>query len=85
MSNFQKVPCDLTKIDSNAFSILGTVRKALVKAGHPEKAKEFMERATKGNYDQLLATAMDYIDPFGRETDEDEDDDGYYSEDDSEE
>ena len=47
--------------DGNAFYILGTVSKALKRAGHADLAEEYMKEATKGDYDHLLATTMDYV------------------------
>jgi len=47
--------------DGNAFFILGTVEKALKKAGFSELAKEYMTEATSGDYDHLLATTMEYV------------------------
>jgi hypothetical protein len=47
--------------DGNAFFILGTISKALKRAGKDDLAKEFMAEATKGDYDHLLQTAMDYV------------------------
>jgi hypothetical protein len=47
--------------DGNAFAILGKVSGALKRAGHKELAEEFMEEATSGDYDHLLATAADYV------------------------
>lgn len=48
--------------NGNAFFILGTVRKALLKNGMEQEAKEFMEKATAGDYDNLLKVVMDYVD-----------------------
>ncbi|MBP7509284.1 MAG: hypothetical protein KA807_15835 [Prolixibacteraceae bacterium] len=48
--------------DGNAFFIIGTVRKALVKEGMEREAKEFIEKATAGDYNNLLAVVMDYVD-----------------------
>ena len=48
--------------DGNAFFILGTVRKALLKEGMEKEAKEFMEKATSGDYDNLLRVVMEYVD-----------------------
>jgi len=47
--------------DGNAFMILGRVSKALKRAGHADLAKEYMLEATKGDYDHLLATTMQYV------------------------
>jgi len=48
--------------DGNAFNILGKVKRALVKAGMHEEAKAFMEEATAGDYNHLLATVQKYVD-----------------------
>ena len=48
--------------DGNAFAILGKVSKALKKAGLTEEAKKYMEEATSGDYNHLLAVTMEYVD-----------------------
>ena len=58
----QKPKVKLIGRDGNAFFILGTVRKALLKKGMEEEAKEFMEKATSGDYDNLLRVVMDFVD-----------------------
>jgi len=58
----QKPKVKLIGRDGNAFFILGTVRKALLKEGMEKEAKEFMEKATSGDYDNLLRVVMDYVD-----------------------
>ncbi len=58
----QKPKVKLIGKDGNAFFILGTVRKALVKNGMEQEAKEFMEKATSSDYDNLLKVVMDYVD-----------------------
>jgi len=62
--------------DGNAFSILGRVSSALKRAGHRDLAEEYLEEATKGDYDHLLRTTMEYV-----EEDHDEEED-YYGEED---
>ena len=47
--------------DGNAFAILGRVYVALRRAGHKDLAEEYLKEATKGNYDDLLATTMRYV------------------------
>jgi hypothetical protein len=58
----QKPKVKLIGRDGNAFFILGTVRKALMKEGMGQEAKEFMEKATSGDYNNLLKVVMDYVD-----------------------
>lgn len=48
--------------DGNAFAILGRTKRALQSAGASgEDVAEFMREATAGNYDQLLATVMRWV------------------------
>jgi hypothetical protein len=48
--------------DGNAFAILGRVQKALRDAGvEPEEVRAFVDEATAGDYDQLLATVMRWV------------------------
>ena len=56
----QKPIVKLVEEDGNAFVILGKVSKALKHAGMEKEAKEFMEEATKGDYNHLLQTAHKY-------------------------
>lgn len=49
--------------DGNAFAILGRVCKAMRRAGVPEsEIKAFQAKATKGTYNDLLATVMATVD-----------------------
>ena len=47
--------------DGNAFMILGLVQKALRKAGYGSECAEFIAEATAGNHDDLLCTAMRWV------------------------
>jgi len=58
----EKVKVKLIGEDGNAFAIMGRVSKALRRSGQPEAAKEYLERATEGDYDHLLQVTMDYVD-----------------------
>ena len=57
----EKPTVKLVGEDGNAFAILGRVSKALKQAGLEDEAKAFMEEATAGDYDHLLATAAKYV------------------------
>ena len=46
--------------NGNAFLVLGKVARALRSAGQGDKVEEFMAKATAGDYDNLLRTAMEY-------------------------
>jgi len=59
---FPKASVDLTRIDGNAFAILGAVRRSLRKAGATkEQQDEFLREATSGDYDNLLQTVMRWV------------------------
>lgn len=47
--------------DGNAFSILARTKRALEKAGYRDLAKQYIEEATKGDYDNLLRVTMEYV------------------------
>lgn len=52
----------LTGEDGNAFNILGLVNKALKRANVPlEERTQFMEDATSGDYDHLLAVCNQWV------------------------
>ena len=53
----------LTGADGNAFVILGSCHSAGAKAGwSKEKLKEFHDKATSVDYDNLLVVACEYFD-----------------------
>jgi len=53
----------LTGKDGNAFAVLGFLHRAATKAGWSHgRWVEFRVKATSGNYDHLLATAMEHFD-----------------------
>jgi len=48
--------------DGNAFSIMGAVTKAMRRAGvSREEQDEYFKQATAGDYNQLLATPMEWV------------------------
>lgn len=48
--------------DGNAFAVLGLVQRELKKAGvSAEEVKAFFSEATSGDYDNLLATCMRWV------------------------
>jgi len=60
---YPKVCVQLTGRDGNAFAILGAVTKAMREAGvDKDERDEFIAEATAGDYDHLLATAMNWVD-----------------------
>lgn len=53
----------LTGRDGNAFAILGAVKRAMREAGISREEQEaFTTEATSGDYDNLLNTAMCWVD-----------------------
>lgn len=51
----------LSDRDGNCFMILGTVKKALIQAGHKELADLYVAEATASDYDNLLRVTMEYV------------------------
>lgn len=50
-------------LDGNAFSVLGAVQRALKEAGTPKaKIDEYVDRATSGDYKNLLAVSAEFVD-----------------------
>lgn len=59
---YPDIEVQLTGEDGNAFFILGKVRQALWRGGVPKaKIAEYIEEATSGDYDDLLATTMRWV------------------------
>ena len=49
--------------DGNAFAIMGEVRKALKRAGFTKEViDEYTNKAMSGDYNNLLAVTMEYVD-----------------------
>ncbi|MGH9158160.1 MAG: hypothetical protein ACRD1K_20515 [Acidimicrobiales bacterium] len=60
---YPNVQVELIGQDGNALMILGTVGKALRRAGvPPEEITRFHDEATKGDYDHLLGVCMKWVD-----------------------
>lgn len=63
MVKYPEITVKLIGQDSNAFSILGICRRAMIKNRLPQSEIDaFMQEATSGSYDDLLATCMDWFD-----------------------
>jgi len=59
---YPDITVQLTGQDGNAFAVMGAVNKALRRAGvSQEERTEFMNEATSGDYNKLLATAMAWV------------------------
>jgi ribosomal protein S9 len=62
MSKYQTVTVKLTGNDGNAFAIMAAVSKAIRKAGAtPEEVEQYMNESMSGDYDNLLRTAMKWV------------------------
>jgi hypothetical protein len=60
---FPHVRVRLVGEDGNAYAILGRVNRALAAAGvAATERKQFMDEATSGNYANLLATCVRWVD-----------------------
>ena len=58
----EKPTVKLLDTDSNAFSIIGRVQKALRQVGADEEyIAKYQQEAMSGDYTHLLAVTMDYV------------------------
>jgi len=65
MDNPTKPTVKLTGEDGNAFAIMGTVAKALKKAGFSkEHIDKYYEESSSGDYDNLLRVATKYANVY---------------------
>lgn len=61
-AKFPNIHVKLIGRDGNAFAILGAVRKELRRGSvSDEDIKQFMDEATNGDYNHLLATCMKWV------------------------
>ncbi len=59
---YPNIHVQLTGGDRNAYSILGRIQKALRNGGvSKEERDEFIAEATSGDYDNVLQTAMRWV------------------------
>lgn len=56
------ISVQLTGRDGNAMSIMAAVTKALRRNGHADEVDDFMAEAMSGDYDNVIATAMRWVD-----------------------
>lgn len=52
----------LIGVDGNAFAVMGYTARALKRTGHRDLVEQMHKEATAGDYDNLLAVCMKYID-----------------------
>lgn len=56
------VAVQLSGNDGNAFAIMGSVKQALRRAGAtPEEISQYVSDSMSGDYDNLLRTAMEWV------------------------
>ena len=61
-AKFPEIEVDLIGLDSNAFSIIASVRKALNRGGAGKDQTDlFVQEATSGDYDHLLQTVTKWV------------------------
>lgn len=59
---YPDITVQLSGSDGNAFAILGRVQAALRRGGASQEAiRDFLDEAKSGDYDNLLQTAMKYV------------------------
>lgn len=59
---YPEIKVKLVGTDGNAFAIMGKVSNAMRRAKVPQKEiDECMEKMMSGDYDNLLRTAMEYV------------------------
>ena len=59
---YKQIKVQLIGNDGNAFAIMGTVSKALKHANVPqEDIDAYLQESMSGDYDNLLRTAMKYV------------------------
>ena len=59
----EKPVVKLTGHDGNAFAIMGRVKQALRRKGaDKEYIEKYLNEATSGDYNNLLAVSMNYVD-----------------------
>jgi len=71
-----KVVVELVNADGNAFAILGRCMKAMRQAGWgTTEINDFRDKATLGDYNQLLTTVIDYCNDASEDEEDAEDED----------
>lgn len=59
---YPEIEVQLTGTDGNAFAVIGTVSRALKRAGVPAaEVSEFADEAMSGDYDNVLRTCMSWV------------------------
>lgn len=62
---YPEIEVDLTAVDGNAFSLIGTVDRALKRGKVPrEEIEAFKKEAMSGDYDNVIQTCMKWVNVF---------------------
>jgi hypothetical protein len=62
MVKYPEIKVQLTGHDGNAFAIMGAVSRELRKAGvSKDEINEYTKQSMSGDYDNLLRTAMEWV------------------------
>lgn len=70
MSNKPKPKVQLVGQDGNVFNLIGICRKALVRAGQHDEAKELQKRVMScDSYSEALCIMLEYVEESGDEDD----------------
>ena len=74
---YPNIKVKLVGMDGNAFAIMGRVEGALRRGGVSKEEREaYLAESRSGDYNNLLRTAMAWVDCATDEDDDDDDDDG---------
>lgn len=57
-----KIMYTLVGVDGNAYAIMGYTSRALKETGHNDLCQEMVEKATSGDYNNLIRVCCEYID-----------------------
>ena len=70
-TKYPNIRVDLVGEDGNAFAIMGRVKNALRQGGVPDsEISAYIVQSTSGDYDNLLRTAMEWVNCDGMADDE---------------
>ena len=72
MPKYPNLVVPLAGMDGNAFSILGRVNKAMLRAKVPKEERDaYYAEATSGNYDNLIRVTMKWVNCDGLDNPDD--------------
>ena len=71
MKEQEEMMYTLVGVDGNAFAVMGYTASALKQTGHKDLVANMREEAMSGDYENLLAVCMSYIDIANEEVEVD--------------